>query len=37
VEEAAFLVAMQRIVGRIKIEDDLLGRGRVRLEEQGDE
>jgi hypothetical protein len=37
VEEAAFLVAMQAIVGRIQIEDDLLGRGLVRLEEEADE
>ena len=34
VEEAAFLVAGKRIVGHIEIEDDLLGRRLMRLEEQ---
>ncbi len=37
VEEAPLLVAVQRIVGGIEIEDDLLGRPRVRLQEQVDE
>ena len=34
VEEAALLVAVQRIVGRIEIEDDALGRRGMRLQEQ---
>jgi len=34
VEEAAFLVAMQRVVGGVEVEDDLLGRGCVRVEKQ---
>ena len=39
VEEAAFLVAVQRIVGRVEVEDDLLGgvlrcASRNRLDEQ---
>jgi hypothetical protein len=34
-EEAALLVSMQRVVGGIKIEDDLLGRPFVRFQEQG--
>ena len=33
-EEAALLVAVQRIVGRVEVEDDLLGRPFVRLQEQ---
>ena len=37
VEEAALLVAVQRIVGGVEIEDDPLGRRLVRLEEQRDE
>jgi hypothetical protein len=37
VEEAAFLVAVQRIIGRVEVENDLLGRRLVRLEEQVDE
>ena len=37
VEEAAFLVAVQRIIGGIEVEDDLLGRRLVRLEEEVDE
>jgi hypothetical protein len=37
VEEPAFLVAVQRIVGGIEIEDDLARRLAVRIEEQGDE
>jgi hypothetical protein len=37
VKEAAFLMAMQRIVGGIEVEDDPLGRGLVGLEEQLDE
>jgi hypothetical protein len=36
-EEPAFLVAMQGIVGGVEVENDLLGRRLVRLEEQGDE
>ena len=36
-EEPAFLMTMQGIVGRIKVEGDLLGRRLVRLEEQLDE
>lgn len=34
VEEAAFLVAMQRVVGGVEVEDDLLGRGCVRVEKK---
>ena len=37
VEEAALLVAVQRIIGGVEIEDDPLGRRLVRLEEQRDE
>ncbi len=37
VEEAAFLVAVQRIVGGIQVEHDLLGRLPMRLHEQVDE
>jgi hypothetical protein len=37
VEEPAFLVPVQRIVGRIEIERDLLGSSPVRLEEEIDE
>ena len=37
VEEAAFLVAMQRVVSRIEIENDLSGRRLVRLEKERDE
>ena len=37
VEEATFLGAVQRIVGGIQVEHDLLGRRRVRVEEQLDE
>src|SRR3954463_16790010 len=37
VEEAAFLVTVDGVVGRIEIEDDLLGRVGVRLQEQLDE
>ncbi len=36
-EEPAFLVAVQRIVGGVEIEDDLLGRCRMRFQEQIDE
>jgi len=36
-QEAAFLVAVQGIVGRIEIEDDLLRRCLVGLEEQSDQ
>ncbi len=36
-EEPAFLVAMQRIVGGVEVENDLLGRRLVRLEEKVDE
>jgi hypothetical protein len=37
VEEAALLMPVQRVVGRIQIENDLLGRRLVGLEEEGDE
>ena len=37
VEEPALLVAVQRIVGGIEVEDDLRRRLRVRIEEQIDE
>jgi hypothetical protein len=37
VKEPAFLIAMQRIVGRVEIENDLFGRPWVRLEEEVDE
>ena len=37
VEEPALLLAVHRIVGRIEIEDDLLRRPLVRLQEQVDE
>ena len=37
VEEAAFLMPVQRIVGGVEIEDDLLRRSLVRLQEQIDE
>ena len=37
VEEAAFLIAVQRVVGRVEVEDDLLGRPVVRLEQEVDE
>ena len=37
VEEAAFLVAVQRVVGGIEVENDLLGRRLVRFEEEVDE
>ena len=37
VEEAAFLMAVQRIIRGIEVEDDLLGRRLVCLEEQVDE
>src|SRR5215207_1141261 len=36
-EEAPFLVAMDRVVGGVEIENDLLGRALVRLQEQVDE
>ena len=36
-EEASFLVAMQRIVGGVEIERDLLGRLAMRLKKQVDE
>ena len=36
-EELAFLVAVQRIVGGIEIEDDLLGRLVMGIEEDIDE
>ena len=36
-EELAFLVAVQRIVGGIEIEDDLLGRLLMGIEEEIDE
>ena len=37
VEEAAFLIAVQRVVRGVEVEDDLLGRPVVRLEQQVDE
>ena len=37
VEEPAFLLAVQRVVGGVEVEDDLLGRPRVRFQEQVDE
>ncbi len=37
VEEPALLMAVQRVVGRVEVEDDLSGRPIVRLEEQVDE
>ena len=37
VKEPPLLLAMQRIVGRVQVEHDLLGRRRVRVEEQVDE
>ena len=37
VEEPALLMAVQRAVGRVEVEDDLSGRPIVRLEEQVDE
>ena len=37
VEEAAFLVAVQRIVGGIEVEDDLFGRLLLSLEDEVDE
>ncbi len=37
VEVASFLGAVQWIVGRVEIEDDLLGRRAVRLEGQRDQ
>jgi len=36
-EELAFLVAMQRIVGGIEVEDNLFWRLRVGLQEEIDE
>jgi hypothetical protein len=37
VEEAAFLMAVQGVIGRIEVEDDRFGRRPVRLEEEVDE
>ena len=37
VEEAAFLMAVQRVVGGVEIEDDLLRRAAMGLEEQIDQ
>ena len=37
VKEAAFLIAVQRVVRGVEVEDDLLGRPVVRLEQQVDE
>ena len=37
VEEPAFLMAVQRVVGGVEVENDLLGRPGVRLEEEIDE
>ena len=36
-EEPAFLIAMDGVVGRVEIEDDALGRRRVGLEKEADE
>jgi hypothetical protein len=36
VKEAAFLMPVQRVVGGVEVEDDLLWRGVVRLQEQID-
>src|SRR5439155_22795146 len=36
VEEPSLLISVQRIIGRIKIEDDLLRRSHMRLQEQID-
>ena len=37
VEEPTLLLAVQGVVGRVEIKDDLLGRPRVRVQEQVDE
>jgi hypothetical protein len=37
VEEAALLMPVQRVIRGVEVENDLLGRRRVRLEEQVDE
>ena len=37
VEEPPFLMAVQRVVGGVEVDDDLFGRLRVRLEEEVDE
>jgi hypothetical protein len=37
VEEAPLLMAVQRVIGGVEVENDLLGRRLVRLEEQVDE
>ena len=37
VKEAAFLVAMQRIIRGVEVQDDLFGRRCVRLEKEVDE
>ena len=37
VKEPALLMAVQRVVGRVEVENDLFGRPSVRLEEQVDE
>jgi hypothetical protein len=37
VEEAAFLMAVQGIVGGVEVEHDLFGRAAVRIEEERDE
>ena len=37
VEEPPFLLAVQRIIGRIEIKNDLLRRSRVRLQEHIDQ
>ena len=37
VTQAAFLMAVQRVVRGVEVEDDLLGRPVVRLEQQVDE
>ena len=37
VEEPTFLLAVQRIIGRIQIKNDLLGRALVRLQKEFDQ
>jgi hypothetical protein len=37
VEEAALLMPVQRVIRGVQVENDLLGRRRMRLEEQVDE
>jgi hypothetical protein len=37
VEEAALLLPVKGVIGRVEVEDDLLWRSRVRLQEQIDD